>query len=68
MWTIRAGLLEGESVGYYPSGSVMVEEVYVNSKLNGIVRRYYTDGTLAMEDTYASGVRVARTVAEVVSP
>ena len=48
---------------YYPNGNLQVVRHYKNQKQNGIVQRYYNDGTLKTEGTIINNARYNGTFA-----
>lgn len=51
------GVLEGESLEYYPEGTLYLKTLYVNGKANGDREKRYTDGKIWFKDTMINDVR-----------
>jgi len=55
--TYKNGVLEGESVTYYPDSGDPTEKVYYkNGKKDGKLLKYFPDGTLMTESYYKDGL------------
>ncbi|MBM3468465.1 MAG: toxin-antitoxin system YwqK family antitoxin [Alphaproteobacteria bacterium] len=50
------GALEGKSQTFYPSGALMIEQLYEKGLLQGRCVQFYEDGTTQQESNYDKGV------------
>ncbi len=57
METYKNGMLNGESITYYPNSGKPTEIIYFkNGKKNGKLLKYFPDGTLMTESYYKNGL------------
>lgn len=51
-----AGLKEGESIHYYPSGEVMAKQTFHNDVLHGVYEQFYEDGNIMTKGVFRDGL------------